>query len=112
MSRQIVYVREDYRVEVVNHSDGEIANSEGMVSPGQYEATKKSFEAMLSDLQKIVDDGEYRATHAAEFVRRHGVWLHNLAKTGFAIDYAQFVQEPLKRQGRSYVNDGPIGISG
>jgi hypothetical protein len=84
MPKQVVSV-ENGGVMVRTVTDRVFAN---MAEP---EGSEKDFNAMIQDLQKMVEDLAYRTKNASEFLRKHGVWLLNLAKTGFAIDYAQFV---------------------
>jgi hypothetical protein len=68
-------------------------DSAGMVSRVEYESNKANFKCeVLAELVKM-DNPEYRATHGAEFLRKHSVWLHNLAKSGFALEYSQFVKD-------------------
>ncbi|MBI3019914.1 MAG: hypothetical protein HYY60_01135 [Parcubacteria group bacterium] len=90
MARKLVRVNDDFGISFYEVSEEEFASSDGTLSQKQYAATLESFQGVLAGLIKITYDEAYRNANAAEFLRVHGVWLHNLAKTGFAVDYAQF----------------------
>ena len=86
----LVQVGVDYGISLQEVSREEMSSEEGTYHPRHYERTREEFEGVLADLVKMDSDEDYRRTNAAGFLRKHGVWLHNLAKTGFAIDYAQY----------------------
>ncbi|MBI1998816.1 MAG: hypothetical protein HYS73_00595 [Parcubacteria group bacterium] len=93
MARKLVHVDSNFGISFYEVSEEKFASSDGTLSQKQYAATLESFQKVLAELVKMAGDETYRNVNAAEFLRVHSVWLHNLAKTGFAVDYAQYRQQ-------------------
>jgi len=91
--KKLVYVKPDLTVDILTVEDKDFAISEGSVAPEEYRAQLASFEAMQEELQALVRTSAGVNSPAAKFLRTHGVWLANLSRTGFAIDYSQFVRD-------------------
>lgn len=91
--KTLVYVKPDLGIDIVKVEDADFAVSEGSVTPGEYRAQLANFEAMQEELQALVRTSAGVNSPAAKFLRTHGVWLSNLSRTGFAIDYSQFVRD-------------------
>lgn len=88
--KSIVFVKADLEIDVLNVEDTDFANmSEVNETTQRYLRTLKDFEAMQAELVALIHgNGD-----AASFLKRRGAWLANLSRTGFAIDYTQFVKK-------------------
>lgn len=94
MVKKVVYTKPDHSVDIFTVEDKDFAIDEGTVSKKHYAAQLQCFEAMQKRLREVTDSSRPDDNHpAAKFLRVHGVWLANLSRTGFAIDYAQFVRD-------------------
>ena len=99
MSRKFVMVDDNCKISLLNVTEEEMANS-SMYSARELERIQQSFQEVLNELIKMGTDNEHRTKNAAEFLRAHGTWLHNLAKTGFAIEYSQYCRsETIAEEG-------------
>jgi hypothetical protein len=88
--KQIVFVNADLGIELLNVEESEFDTMEEVtVSTQNYPRTLRAFTAMQAELLAVKDG----SGNAADFIKRHGAWLANLSRTGFAVVYTQFVKK-------------------
>jgi hypothetical protein len=88
--KQIVLVNPDLGIEVLNVEDFEFDKMEEVtVGTQNYPRTLRAFTEMQAELLALKDG----TGNAADFIQRHGAWLANLSRTGFAVEYTQFVKK-------------------
>lgn len=83
----------DNQVRLYKYDADEFNASDATISKAAMEERKQEFYTTLGELASMISDDALRDRHAGDFIAKHGVLLHNLASTGFAIDVAQYVKD-------------------
>lgn len=88
--KQIVFVNAEGMIKIMNVEDSEFNKMEEVtVGTLNYPHTLRAFTDMQAELLALKDG----IGNAADFIKRHGAWLANLSRTGFAVEYTQFVKK-------------------
>jgi hypothetical protein len=88
--KQIVLVNADLEIDVLKVEDSDFDKMEEVVVGTQnYQRTRRAFTDMQAELLALKDG----SGNADDFIRRHGAWLANLSRVGFAVEYTQFVKK-------------------
>jgi hypothetical protein len=88
--KQLVFVKPDLGIDVLKVEDDDFDKMEDViVSTHIYSRMLCDFEAMQAELLALKDG----TGNATDFIKRHGAWLANLSRTGFAVEYTQFVKK-------------------
>lgn len=88
-SKKLVFVTPEGRVDVWCVAGDDFAYLEQVKEiSAVYSHTHRAFTDMQAELLALKDG---TGGNADDFIKRHGAWLANLSRTGFAIEYTQFV---------------------
>lgn len=82
----------DNQVRLYKYDSDEFNESSATISKSAMAEQQQQFDTILTELASLISNDDLRDSHAGDFIARHGVFLHNLARTGFAIDVAQYVK--------------------